>query len=241
MNRVEGGMVEGPRSRRYGAHPRCSARGPWALLAWLQLFALTSHAAPPQLKYFFPAGAQLGKTVDIEAHGKFDSWPVQAWIDQPGVTLSLKETKGELAITIAADAIPGVYWLRLYGAEGTSSPAPLIVGRLPEANEQEPNDSPAKAQQLSSPNVIVNGRLQRRGDVDTFAVRLEKGQTLVAEVEAHRTLASPIDAALEVVSPDGFVLAHNDDDQGMDPRDRFHRVGGGQLSSADVWIPRDAK
>ena len=212
MNGTVGGMVEGRRSRTRWARPH------WALLASTLMFAETSHAAPPQLKHFFPAGAQVGKTVNIEAHGKFDSWPVQAWVDRPGMTLSPKETKGALAVTVAANATPGVYWLRLYGAEGTSSPAPLVVGSLPEANEQEPNDSPAKSQELASPNVIVNGRLQRQGDVDTFAVRVEKGQTLAAEIEAHRTLASPLDAVLEVVSPDGFVLAHNDDDQGMDPR-----------------------
>lgn len=218
MNGTVGDMVEGPRSLTRWAHPRHCARRNWALLAWALMFAETSHAAPPQLKHFFPAGAQVGKTVDIEAHGKFDSWPVQAWVDRPGLTLSPKETKGALAVTVAANATPGVYWLRLYGAEGTSSPAPLVVGSLPETNEQEPNDSPAKSQKLASPNVIVNGRLQRQGDVDTFAVRVEKGQTLAAEIEAHRTLASPLDAVLEVVSPDGFVLAHNDDDQGMDPR-----------------------
>ncbi|HEY2838400.1 MAG TPA: PPC domain-containing protein [Pirellulales bacterium] len=170
------------------------------------------------MKHFFPAGAQVGKTVDIEAHGKFDAWPVQTWVDRPGVTVSPKETKGALAVTVAADATPGVYWLRLYSAEGTSSPAPFFVCNLPETNEQEPNDSPAKSQELATPNIIVNGRLQSKGDVDTFSIRVEKGQTLVAEIEAHRTLASPLDAVLEVVSPDGFVLEHNDDDQGMDPR-----------------------
>jgi hypothetical protein len=200
-------------ARRYIVGSRC-----WALLTLALILPSTVHAAPPQLKYFFPAGAQVGKSVDIDAHGKFDAWPVQAWVDRPGVTVSPKEAKGALAVTVAADVTPGVYWLRLYNAEGTSAPAPFIVGNLSEANEQEPNDSPAKSQELASPNVTVNGRLQKKGDVDTFAVRLEKGQTLVAEIEANRTLASPLDAVLEVVSPAGFVLAHNDDDQGLDPR-----------------------
>ncbi|HEY1603396.1 MAG TPA: PPC domain-containing protein [Pirellulales bacterium] len=191
------------------------------------LFPTTSTAAPPQLKYLVPAGAQVGQTLDIEAHGKFDSWPVRVWVDQPGVSVSPKESKGELSVTVAADATPGLYWLRLYDAAGTSSPAPLIVGNLPEVNEQEPNDSPTKPQQLDAPNVVVNGRLRRKGDVDTFAVRVEKGQTLVADVEAHRTLASPIDTLLEVVSAEGFVLAHNDDDQEIDPRIVFTAPASG--------------
>ena len=68
---------------------------------------------------------------------------------------------------------------------------------------------------------MVNGRLDRRGDVDTFAVRLDQGQTLVAEIEAQRVLASPLDAVVEIVSSTGFVLARNDDDQGIDPRILF--------------------
>ena len=218
MNGTIGDMAEAPRSLIRWEQSRRWALRFCALLAGVMLFAGTSHAAPPELKYVFPAGAQVGKTVDVEAHGKFDSWPVQAWVDRPGVTVSPKETKGALAVTVSADATPGVYWFRLYNAEGTSSPAPIFVGNLPEAIEQEPNDSPAKSQQLASSNVIVNGRLQSKGDVDTFAVKVEKGQSLVAEIEAHRTLGSPLDGVLEVVSPDGFVLAHNEDDQGMDPR-----------------------
>lgn len=189
-----------------------------AMLAWALLFVATGHAAPPQLKHFFPAGAQVGKSVDIEARGTFESWPMQAWVNRPGVTVTPKEEKGALSVTVAPDAMPGVYWVRLFNAEGTSSQAPFVVGNLPEVVEQEPNDSPSKPQELASSSVIVNGRLQKKGDVDTFAVRVEKGQTLVAEIDAHRALASPVDAVLEVVSPAGFVLAHNDDDQGLDPR-----------------------
>ena len=195
-----------------------SILGLGALLVCAILFAATSHAAPPQLKYFYPAGGQIGKSVDVEAHGKFDPWPVQAWVDRPGVTVTPKEAKGALSFTIAADATPGLYWVRLYNADGVSAQTPFLVGNLPEVNEQEPNDAPAKSQQLASSNVVVNGHLQKKGDVDTFTVQLEKGQTLVAEMEAHRTLSSPVDAVLEVVSPAGFVLAHNDDEQGMDPR-----------------------
>jgi hypothetical protein len=64
----------------------------------------------------------------------------------------------------------------------------------------------------------VNGRLSRAGDVDGFAVKLSRGETLVADLEAARHLGSPMDAVLQVASTDGFVLAQNDDDVGRDPR-----------------------
>jgi hypothetical protein len=84
--------------------------------------------------------------------------------------------------------------------------------------EKEPNDEPKKAQILDSSAVVVNGKLARSGDVDCFAVNLRKGQTLVASVEAHHTLRSPMDGVLQVVSADGFVLNQNNDFHGLDPQ-----------------------
>ena len=194
--------TEGLHSRAHRVASCCGA----ALLLGIALIAPTAKAAPPQWKYLFPAGEQIGTTIELEAHGNFEHWPLAAWVDRPGVTLSAKEEKGKFAATVAADAIPGVYWLRLHDAEGATPAVPFVVGNLPEVSEQEPNNAPTRPQELGSANVLVNGRLQSKGDVDTFAVRLEEDQTLVAEIDAHRTLASPVDAVLEIVATDGFVL-----------------------------------
>lgn len=182
------------------------------------LLAHAVQAAPPQWKFLFPAGGQIGTTVDIEVHGKFEHWPLAVWTDRPGVTLAAKDEQGKFAATVASDAVPGVYWLRFYDAEGATPLVPFVVGYLREVSEQEPNNAPTKPQELGQLPVVVNGRLQSKGDVDTVSVHLDKGQTLVAEIDAHRTLASPVDAVLEIVSTDGFVLARNDDDQELDPR-----------------------
>src|SRR5204862_6902571 len=45
-----------------------------------------------------------------------------------------------------------------------------------------------------------------------------KGQTLVASLEANRTLRSPMDSVLQVVSPDGIVVEQNNDYHGLDPQ-----------------------
>ena len=63
--------------------------------------------------------------------------------------------------------------------------------------------------------------------MDGFAVNLNRGQTLVANLEAARHLGSPMDAILQVVSTDGFVLAQNDDDVGRDPRIIFEAPAAG--------------
>jgi hypothetical protein len=57
--------------------------------------------------------------------------------------------------------------------------------------------------------------------VDTFAVKLTKGQTLVASLEANRTLKSPMDGVLQILSADAFVLDQNDDYHGFDPQITF--------------------
>lgn len=69
--------------------------------------------------------------------------------------------------------------------------------------------------------MIVNGKLEKSGEVDSFAIELEEGQTLVAAVDAHTAFGSPMDAILQVVTPSNFVLAENHDSVGLDPRLAF--------------------
>jgi hypothetical protein len=181
----------------------------------------TCRAAPPTLKYFYPAGAQRGQTVQVTAGGTFERWPVKGWVDRPGIEVKAAEDRGNLTVTIAADAVPGTCWIRLHDEQGASTLRPFVVGTLPEIREQEPNDDPRKPHVLPSAPVIVNGRLDKTGDVDGFAVPLHRGDMLVASVDANHTLGSPMDAVLQVLSEDGFVLAQNHDDHGLDPQIAF--------------------
>ena len=48
-----------------------------------------------------------------------------------------------------------------------------------------------------------------------------KGETLVASLEANRTLGSPMDGVLQLLSADGFVLEENNDYHGLDPQLAF--------------------
>lgn len=186
------------------------------LLVFIIAMASVAAAAPPEAKYFYPAGAARGASADVTAAGNFADWPASAWVNRPGITIMPAADKGKLSVSVAEDAVPGIYWVRLYTAAGSAAPLPFIVGTLPEVNEQEPNDFPAKAQALPSSIGTINGRLEKRGDVDTFAVSLTKGQTLVAAVTAHETLGSPMDSVLQIVSPRGSVLEQNDDERGLD-------------------------
>lgn len=187
-------------------------------LALLLVTSAVSFAAPPNVSHLFPAGARRGTTVEVNAGGTFDCWPVKTWASDKAITITPGKEKGALSIAIAADAAPGTHWIRLHDEQGASALRPFLVGTLPEVAEQEPNDDATRPQKLDSLPVAVNGRLIKAGDVDCFAVKLTKGQTLVASVEANQRLGSPMDGIVQVLSERGSVLTENNDCHGLDPQ-----------------------
>lgn len=191
------------------------------LLSWSSML----FADPPNVTHLFPAGAQQGTTCRVRCGGEF-SWPLEVWSSHGAVTVG--EEEGTISIEVPPDFQSDRIWLRFYDKDGATSPIPFLVGQLPETAEVEPNDAPQTSQKLSefaSPpndaNLVINGVLQKKGDVDAFAVELLEGQTLVAAVEANTAFGSPIDSILQVVTPDGIVLAENHDHVGLDPRLAF--------------------
>ena len=74
-----------------------------------------SLAKPPALTELFPPGAGRGQSVTVNAAGTFDHWPVKAWIEGRGVEIRAEKEKGKLTAVVAADAGPGLRWVRLHG------------------------------------------------------------------------------------------------------------------------------
>jgi hypothetical protein len=74
--------------------------------------------------------------------------------------------------------------VRVLGTNGLSGFRCFCVGRLPEVLDQEPNDKPQTAQEVSLP-AVLNGRLDPTLDVDCFRFRVQAGQRIVAGVLAH--------------------------------------------------------
>src|SRR5262245_1981382 len=202
------------------------------LVALISAIAASASAAPPKVNYFFPAGAQRGQTATITASGEFSSWPVQIWADRPGLTATCEKDKGKLKVEVAADAAPGVYWLRLADGEGAAALKPFVVGALPEVLEDETNDLPAKPQAVDAKGV-VSGKLTTSGDLDGCPWDRSKGQTVVASLQGHSLLGSPMDCVLQVcelrersgsavagskTEVEAYVLAQNHDAVGLDPQ-----------------------
>ena len=188
-----------------------------ALVASLAHCSGFARGAAPTLDHLFPVAVQSGTTQAVTFVGQFEPWPVKAWADTPGLRLQPEKSTGKFRVEVAADVPAGPHLVRVFNDAGASGPRFLIVTREPQLAETEPNDEFTKPQVLSQFPVALNGCLEKSGDVDSFAVGLEAGQTLVASLEAY-TLASPLDAVLRLVDAFGVQVALNHDDgRTLDP------------------------
>jgi hypothetical protein len=189
------------------------------LLGWASLWfaSLPSLAAPPVLEQLFPAAMQAGTTNALSVFGKFDPWPAQLRSTQPGIVFTSETNKGKFSVTIAPDAPLGPQLVWAYNDEGVSEPRFLIVTKEVPAAEIEPNDDFKKPQVVTNLPVQLNGRLEKSGDVDSFAVNLAAGQTLIASLQAY-TLMSGVDALLRFTDSRGVQVAWNHDNgRSFDP------------------------
>jgi hypothetical protein len=176
----------------------------------------SAFAAAPTLDHLFPVAVQIGTTNSVSAIGKFDPWPAKVWADAPGIVFKPETNGGKFTVEVAPDAPAGPHLVRVYNEQGSSAPRFLIATREPQLAEQEPNDDFGKPQTIEQFPASLNGRLEKSGDVDSFAVPLAAGQTLVASIDAF-TLASPVDAVVRLVDARGVQVAWNHDGRTFDP------------------------
>lgn len=195
-----------------------------AVLSGFAVFLTEVSAEPPALTSLVPAGGQRGTRVIVICNGTFPTWP--PLISAPGLEVAPAADHGRLEVTIPADVAADRAWIRIYSSEGTSTAMPFLIGNLSEVAEQEPNDKFREPQKVAMPQVTINGHL-KDVDVDCYAVNLTANQTLVAALDANTTLGSPMDAVLQVVSPEGTILAENHDDFNLDPRLAFTATKNG--------------
>ena len=143
----------------------------------------------PFITSIFPLGGQVDTQTTVELKG----WNLPA---------------GKLTMD-AKDKEPGTYPLFVRKEELISNRMPFAVDKLPECLEQEPNYQQGNAQPVTLP-IIVNGRIDRDGDVDVFRFESRAGDKIVAEVYARR-LDSPLDSVLKLTDANDHQLAANDD------------------------------
>ena len=120
-----------------------------------------------------------------------------------------------------------------YDKKKVSNFVPYAVNTLPETNEAESNDTIKNAQKIDLPN-IINGQIQKPGDIDVFRISGKAGDKIAAEVYARR-LNSPLDSLLRLTDASGTVLQWNDDHIEKDKH--LHKdILGLQTHHADAYL-----
>lgn len=146
----------------------------------------------PYATAMFPLGGRRGTRVELMLSGGSLAEPLVHAFDLP------------------ADAA----WVRRrfnlpHGGAWLAAPAWFAAGDLPELAAIEPNNLPGEAQRIEPP-IVVNGRLERPGDRDTFVFRATAGSRLLLRLTAQQ-LGSPLDGVLTLFDPQGNELAVIDD------------------------------
>ena len=96
----------------------------------------------------------------------------------------------------AAAGVDGITW-SLASPAGTSNPVTIYFSAAPPGLEQEPNDTPDKAQKIAVPGEFT-GQFQSRGDVDLFQFDAKSADVLWIEVFGQRS-GSPADPVLVII------------------------------------------
>ncbi|MDP6523440.1 MAG: PPC domain-containing protein [Kiritimatiellia bacterium] len=165
----------------------------------------------PYVTDIFPLGNRAGSTTAVELYG----WNL------PGTRMTRTSRK------------PGVHSVAVLKDGLLSNIFPFTVDRLPESTEKEPNNEQKTAQHVTSP-LIVNGRIERPGDMDVYRFEGRAGMRIVADVKARR-LGSSLDSVLRLATVDGKQLALNDDHEDRAASLTTHQAD----SRVNVTLPAD--
>jgi len=142
----------------------------------------------PFITNVFPLGGKAGRTTKIELSG-----------------YNLK--KKELNVTIP-DGQRDFYEIKTVG-DPSFNPVSLVVDSLTEIFDKEDNNTKDKAQSIKLDS-IINGRINKPGDVDVFKISGKAGDKMVFEVKA-RSLGSPLDALISLHNSKGKQMFAQDD------------------------------
>lgn len=160
-------------------------------------------------------------------------------VDLVGWNLDPKKTRH----TVEASSVRQAGSLSLIQPPGALGPIQVVLGETAAILEKEPNHQRDQATPVKAGHAA--GKISDKTDVDRFAVTLKKGDKMEAKVYA-KSLGHPLDATLQVESPEGALLTSSTDQgENADPavtwtaavdgvyqlvvEDQFHQ--GGPLAS----------
>ncbi len=175
------------------------------------LRAAADDSAEPELVSIFPLGGSQGSLVHIEIRGRNLEGTYATWSDIPGLKARIQEIEpialqeknavglfnqtnknpsGErvnLQLEVSSSAPYGSYSFRLVTPAGVSNPLRFLVnpGSLASILEtSSPHSTASGAQQVGIP-VMVDGKINEKGEVDYFAFEVRSGQQLTFKVTSN--------------------------------------------------------
>ncbi len=152
--------------------------------------------AVPVADEVYPLGGRRGEATGFELRGGTIG----------DARLGVARAEASRGLEVFHARFPGPM-LGLATALDVESVPTLAVDDYPEVREpSDPKSPPARA----TPPVVLNGRIESKGDEDAFVLTVTPGQRLRLDVSAA-DLGSALDGVLQVKKPDGSVLATADD------------------------------
>lgn len=163
--------------------------------------------AQPVIKSIFPSAAQKGSTISVEFRGTNLDDAYAVWADSPGVegevnpAESVDEPTAQqsppgnpdtkptqpaapavVQLRVDAAARPGTHRIRLVSSSGLSNAIAFFVADQPvEVEPAESHHTPREAQSSEIP-ALINGRLDKSGQIDCYSLKASEGEDLKFEV-----------------------------------------------------------
>jgi hypothetical protein len=189
--------------------------------AWAQRIAAKAEPRPaesvPALTGVSPPGAVIGATTEWTISGRNLTSVERFHVSGKGVEIAEVKSKSAgtavLAVRAAADAEPGFRELRAEAPDGYSNLLVVRVDRLAQTAETEPNDDPAKANDLAIGAAAVG--VIKPQDIDHFRIKGRAGQRITIDVEAQR-LGTAIAPVVTITTAEGGALAQAREGRGGD-------------------------
>ena len=203
------------------------------------LLTISTYAQKLTTGYLFPAGGEVGTTVEIEAGGLNINKATKVMFNHPGIKGEVSPVvesyssrrkrrrlndqsspqladKVKIKITIAEDVPCGMYDLRLQSPKGLSNKLPFEVSSYPNFIESKKSSLKQPNKVTSLPAVLCG--YVAPGGIDYFQFSGKKGETIVASVKARLLVPYIADAVpgwfqsvIKIVDSKGKEIAYSDD------------------------------
>jgi hypothetical protein len=177
-------------------------------------------AEAPTLALTGPAGIQRGSALELTLNGTNLTDPINLWTSFPArVVIPTDKNNGKnpgqlrVHLEVPKDVPMGFGAIRLATRHGVSNFRIFCIDDLPQVLEVDGNHSPATAQTVGVPCVVVG-----RADAETsdfFKISVKSGQRVSFEVIGRR-LGSPLDPQISLIDPRSHrELAYSNDAPGL--------------------------